>query len=303
MRVLVTGAAGFLGSRLVERLLREGTDVVAVGRGAAPDTVARRAGLRWIVRDLAQASLDADDLRDVGVVVHLAGATLGAGRDEWRFLTANEATTVRLLQACRHLGPRVIYASSQVVYGDVNHLSVTEEFPLDVTGSAYACSKVNGEAWIRRFQRETSSVSLALRLTGFVEGGGAIDYMIDRALRDEPIELFSEGRVRRDYLPVDRGIDAMVAAIRCELAPGFTAINVGSGQSIASRELAELIAAALDSSSEIVLTSKPAPQGDFVFDIRRAERTLSFQPGDLRASVREYALQRGAMFRGGTNRA
>lgn len=303
MQVLVTGAAGFLGSRLVERLAAAGHDVTAIGRCPAPGQFISTRNVAWIERDFAETGLDAAEISHIDTVVHLAGATLGAGQDEWRFLVANEATTVRLLQACAGHAKKVIFASSQVVYGDANHTAVTEEFPLDGRGSAYACSKINSENWLRWFQRRYGGLYMALRFSGFVEGGGAIDYIIDRALRNRPVELFSHGAVHRDYLSAPKGVDAFLAALHYEEAPGFVTFNIGSGQAVSSFELAKVICAEVGSSSEIVLSPLPAPQGNFVFDLKKATQCLEFDPGDLLEAVRDYALRKKAAYERGTRDA
>lgn len=300
MRVLVTGAAGFLGSRLVERLATMGHDITAIGRGPIPDQFISSKSVVWIKRDIAHDGLDPDEIAGIDTVFHLAGATLGAGHDEWHFLMANEATTVRLLQACAKHVKKFIFASSQVVYGDVNHTAVTEDFPLQGVGSAYACSKLNSENWLRCFQKKHGGLYMALRFSGFVEGGGAIDYIIDQALRNKPVELFSRGTVHRDYLPVEEGVEAFLAALRYEGVAGFETFNIGSGQAITSFELAKLICTEMGSSSEIILSPLPAPQSNFVFDIRKASQCLEFNPEDLLKAVRDYLHRKKATFeRGG----
>lgn len=296
MKVLVTGAAGFLGSRLVRRLVADGYKVMAIGRCTVPDQFVTSKNVEWIERDIARDGFDHEEIADIDTVFHLAGATLGAGCDEWRFLMANEATTVRLLQACAKHAKKFIFASSQVVYGDVNHTAVTEEFPLLCVGSAYACSKLNSENWLRWFQKRYGGMYMSLRFCGFIEGGGAIDHIIDRALRNEPIELFSHGKVYRDYLPVEKGVEAFLAAFHYRGAAGFEAFNIGAGQAITSYELAKLICTEANSLSEIILSFHPAPQRDFVFDIRKAVQCLGFNPGDLPTAVRSYLYQKKTVF-------
>lgn len=300
MKVLITGAAGFLGSRLVERLVADGCRVMAIGRCPAPDQFVTNKNVEWVDRDIAQDGLDSEEIADIDTVFHLAGVTLGAGQDEWRFLMANEATAVRLLQACAKQTKKIIFASSQVVYGDANHTAITEAFPLHGVGSAYACSKLNSENWLRWFHKKHGGEYVSLRLCGFIEGGGAIDYMIDRALRNEPIELFSYGKIHRDYLPVEKGVEAFMAAFHYRGEAGFDTFNIGSGQPMASHELAKLICTEANSSSEIVLSSRPAPQGDFVFDIRKAVQHLGFNPGELPTAILSYLHQKKSAFeRGG----
>lgn len=303
MRVLVTGAAGFLGSRLVERLTQNDYEVMAIGRCSTPARFLSNKNVVWVERDIALEGLAPNEVAGIDTVFHLAGATLGAGQDEWRFLMANEATTVRLLQACAKHVKKFIFASSQVVYGNANHIAISEDFPLQGIGSAYACSKLNCENWLRWFQNKYGGQYLTLRLSGFVEGGGAIDYIIDQVLRNEPVELFAHGTVRRDYLPVEKGVEAFLAALHYGGPEGFEIFNIGSGQAITAFELAKLICAEIDSSSEIVLSSLPAPQGNFVFDIRKATQCLGFKPEDLPEAVRGYLRLKKAAFERGVRDA
>jgi len=294
MAILVSGASGFLGRMLVERLVADHQDIVALARRRVPAAFVSNPQIRWIVGDIAQDSLDLVGLPKIEVVVHLAGATLGAGKDESAFLHANEQTTVQLVQALADHTNRFIFASSQVVYGDACHLAVTEDFPTQPDGSAYACSKLNSENWLRWFQKSHGGHYIAMRFCGFINGGGLVDYLIDQALAGEQIELFSEGRVHRDYLPVDEAIDAILAALNYKACPGFLPINIGSGQAVSAHELAKIICAELQSSSQIKLRTKPSPQDDFVFCIDRAKELLNFQPSKLNVAIRQYAKSRQA---------
>lgn len=292
MAVLVSGATGFLGSRLVDRLVADERDVIAIARDSVPLTYAENPRIKWIVRDIAQDGLNLDGLPEIEATVHLAGATLGAGNDENLFLLANEQTTVRMLQALAHRTNRFIFASSQVVYGNANHLAVTEDFQTQPDGSAYACSKLNSENWLRWFQKRYGGQYIVMRFCGFIDGGGIVDYLIDQALAGRNIELFSEGKVRRDYLPVNEAIDAIMTALNCPAAPGFLPVNIGSGQLVSAQQLAMVICEELQSPSQIKLLTKPSPQDDFVFSIDRAKQLLNFYPGDLVDAVRQYAKYR-----------
>lgn len=292
MAVLVSGASGFLGSRLIGRLTADGQDVIAVVRRPAQMALESNSRIHWIVRDIAQDGLDLGGQPDIEAVVHLAGATLGAGKDEDMFLRTNEQTTVRLLQALAGRVGRFVFASSQVVYGDACNLGVTEDFPTYPDGSAYACSKLNSENWLRWFQKRHGGEYLALRFCGFIDGGGIVDYLIDQALAGEPIELYSRGMVRRDYLPSTEGVDALAAALKLRGVPGFWPVNIGSGQAVSAHDLAILVCEELQSSSRIELHTTSSPQGDFVYSIDRARQLFDFRPGSLTEAVRSYARAR-----------
>lgn len=288
MSILVTGAAGFIGVRLVQQLDALGYHVIVFDRNTRPTYVELSENVTWIVKDIALEGIQSGDINGVDTVIHLAGSTLGAGEDEYNFLMANEATTIRLLQACAKQVDKLIFASSQVVYGDINHTAVSEDFELKSTGSAYACSKVNSESWLQWFHKKHGGTYLAFRFSGFIEGGGIIDYIIDRALRNEPIELYSKGVIHRDYLSISQGVDVLLAALNFTGSKKYTPINIGSGYIISASELAELICNEADSLSEIVLSNKSAPQGDFVFDISRAKELFDFTPEYLPKAVKKY---------------
>ena len=151
MTVLVTGAAGFLGVRLVEKLVALGHNVMAVGRCPIPQQLKSIKNLVWIEKDIALGRIEPDQIANVDTVFHLAAVT--SGIDEWKYLLSNEATTVRLLQACAKSTKKFIFASSQMVYGDANHTAVSEKFPLHGLSLAYGCSKINSENWLRFFQK------------------------------------------------------------------------------------------------------------------------------------------------------
>jgi UDP-glucose 4-epimerase len=292
--VLVTGAAGFLGGHLVRKLVTLGHSVMAMGRCPIPGQFESMENLEWIDRDIAVDGIKPDEIARVDAVFHLAAAK--SGTDEWRYLMANEATTVRLLQACAKTAKKIIFASSQMVYGDVNHTAVSEDFSLQNSDLAYACSKLNSENWLRFFQKEFGGLYVTLRLTGFIEGGGIVDYIIDRALRNESVELFSNGEVCRDYLSVEKGVEAFISALHYEKNEGFELFNIGSGQVVKSHDLARSIVAELNSSSKLILTPCPVLKRNFVFDIKKAVKCLNFNPGDLQESVRRYASQKKAVF-------
>ena len=178
MAILVSGASGFLGRKLVKRLANMDKEVIALDLQISEDELCKNPNIRWIICDLANETIDLTTLPNINGVVHLAGATLGAGKDESLFLHANELTTVRLLQALTGICNKFVFASSQVVYGDVCHQAVTEDFPVSSYGSAYACSKLNSENWIRWFQLRHGGSYLILRFCGFLDGGGLVDSRI-----------------------------------------------------------------------------------------------------------------------------
>jgi nucleoside-diphosphate-sugar epimerase len=277
---------------LISRLVKDKQDVVAITRNSQDNLIHSNPDVKWIYNDYTVETTFTDSIENVTSIVHLAGETLGAGDDPMKFLQANEQTTVRLVQALGNQVTHFVYASTQGVYGDAKNLAVTEDFPLIPTGSAYACSKLNSENWLRWCQERNGGRYLSLRFCGFIEGGGLVDYIIGQALCNEQIDLYSNGVVSRDYLPISSGIDVIVAALQYHGNNGFLPINIGSGQVISALKIANIICSELKSSSKIKLIDKAAPQGDFVFSIERAKDLLNFVPADLEKAIREYSIMR-----------
>jgi UDP-glucose 4-epimerase len=292
MPILVTGALGFLGSRLVEKLATTGQDVIALVRHAPPDAIYSKPNIQWVELDVALDNFELSWLPYVDAVVHLAGTKESNDKSVIPFLVGNEQSTVRLLQAVSDRTDLFIFASSQMIYGNTTHLAVTEDFPLRPYDSPYACSKINSENWMRLFQARNGGRHLALRFCGFIDGGGFVDYLIDQALSEKKIQLNAHGKVRRDYLSSTDGIEALIAAINFSGPAGFIPINVGSGQAFSTLEIAELVCDELHSQSLIELNETPPPKEDFVFCIDRARELLNFQPRKLNEAVRQYAKHR-----------
>ena len=293
--VLISGATGFLGKKLLVELSSTNYRIVALYRFEVPNLLRSVPNIEWIMADLADSAVDLDVPYKIDTVVHLAGATLGGGKNESTFFRSNEIATFNLLNQLSGKCSNFIYASSQVVYGDVRSLDVKEDCPLDVTESAYACSKVNCENWLRWFQKKTGGTYLSLRFCGFIDGGGLIDYILDMARKSKDIELFSNGRIVRDYLSSDDATKVFCSAINLidSLANEFIPINVGSGQLLSSIEIAKIICSATNSDSEIVKLERQGPQSDFVLNNNKACNLLNFVPSNLVKEITKYTNSKG----------
>lgn len=296
MRIVVTGASGLLGLHLLPSLVASGHDVIAIARRPLPSNAIRAPGIDWHFRDLAARPLDPGLLDGVCAIVNLVGTGYGrgtrpdAGKDLAALVAANELATIGAIASATG-DMRIVYASSQVVYGSPNSYTVDESFPL-APATPYAVSKRNGEDWVRIVQQQLGNVCISLRLTGFIEGGGLVDYLVDRAVAGEPIELFESGRICRDYLTLEDGVQAIRKALSAEVRPGFHAINVGSGAVVTSAELARRVISATRSASEVRLMDRAALQGNFVYDIGLARQLLGFSPVEIGLAVEDYARRR-----------
>lgn len=308
-RVLVTGAAGFIGSHLVERLLAEGREVVGVDAFTGNYSLRRKErniagamredGFRLVEGDLLTVDLGAL-LRGIDGVVHLAGEP--GVRRSWgsnfsKYLDRNVLATQRLLEAAEKGGvPKFVYASSSSVYGSDRGGPVPEEGSR-TPASPYALSKLAAEEVVGLYERERGVSTTVLRY--FTVYGPrqrpemALSRFIFAALRGRPVEIYGDGEQRRDMTYVSDTVDATVAA----LAEGVGGVyNVGGGTRATVNELLDAVRDVTGRDVEAVYG--PPAAGDVAStwaDSARAARDLGYRPSmGLREGIKaqvEWALE------------
>jgi UDP-glucose 4-epimerase len=293
VRTLVTGAAGFIGSTLVDRLLADGHTVIGVddlssGRSENLGPAERSADFEFAKADIVDADLIgllADAKPEV--VFHLA-AQISVTRsvDDPQFdSTVNVVGTVRLAEAARRAGVRkVVHTSSGgSIYGTPPSYPTSEAVPIDPT-SPYAASKVAGEVYLNTFRNlyglECSHVAPA-NVYGPRQDphgeAGVVAIFSQALLSGRPTKIFGDGTDTRDYVFVDDVVDAFVRA--SGEAGGGQRFNVGTGVETSVRQLHTAIASAVGTPDEPEF--HPPRLGDLkrsCLDISRAESVLGWRP-------------------------
>lgn len=310
-RALVTGAAGFIGSNLVGRLL-EDTDWQVVGVDALTDyydpatkraNVAGLAPSRFdlVVGDLA--SMDVEHLIEgVDVVFHLAGQP--GVRGSWggqfgTYLQNNVLVTQRLLEAAVGSSLRAfVFSSSSSVYGDALTYP-TRETDLTAPKSPYGVTKLAAEHLCSLYAANHGVPTRSLRF--FTVYGPrqrpdmAFHRFINAALRDEPVEVYGDGRQVREFTYVDDIAGAMLLAAGEGVASGAV-INLSGGSSVSVLEVISELERILE--RRIDVRHLPAALGD-VFrtggSTERARDQLGWVPqvGLVEGLAREVAWARG----------
>ena len=253
MRAVITGAAGFIGSHLSERLVSDGVEVVGID--AFTDYYARSAkianlrlldtmpGFRLIEADLRTDDIDAH-LEGADLIVHLA-AQPGV-RDSWGrgfevYVGHNVLATQRLLEAAVRTGiDRVVYASSSSIYGAAESLPTSEGVsPLPI--SPYGVTKLAGESLLGAY-RPLGISSASLRF--FTVYGPrqrpdmAIRRFISAAMTGDPVPLFGTGGQGRDFTFVGDIVDGIARTIASGAEGPF---NLGGANTIVLNDLLDLI--------------------------------------------------------------
>ncbi|MGY2030815.1 NAD-dependent epimerase/dehydratase family protein [Nocardia gipuzkoensis] len=240
MRVLVTGANGYLGRAVVDLLGRAGHEPIAMVRGS---TSSIPAPVR--VADLLDEGGVRDALAGVAAVCHLAGLTRAreSTDDPLRYFRVNTGGTVALLDAMVAAGvARIVFASTASIYGSPERRPMTERLP-DAPPHPYAASKLAAE-WAIRAQARTGRLSATvLRLTN-VAGGADPDptRLIPRtfaaATNGSALEVNGDGSAVRDYLHVLDAAAAFVACVEHTSPPGeFGQYIIGSGRGSSIRDV------------------------------------------------------------------
>ncbi len=251
-RILVTGAAGFIGSHLAECLLHDGwqvrgvdalTDTYDAGRKQRNLAPLLAHDLFSFVRaDLATEDLDAL-LDGVDVVAHLAaepGVPASWGSDFARYVERNGIGMQRLLEAATGAGVRrFVYASSSSVYGDGVTTAVSEDAPLHPS-SPYGATKLLGELLVGAYAEQRGLPGVSLRYFSVYGPRQRPDMaghrFIEALLDGRPVTLYGDGGAVRDFTYVLDVVDATTRALTADLAPG-TVVNVAGGSPVSIAEL------------------------------------------------------------------
>jgi UDP-glucuronate 4-epimerase len=310
MRVLVTGAAGFIGSHLSERLIARGDEVVGLDNFDAfyPRAIKERnlAALVGAPRfSLVEGDVRApDDLVRAfaarpDVVVHLA-ALAGVRpslADPVRYADVNVLGTVRLTEAARARGVRrLVFASSSSVYGLDSEPPFKESDPCLKPLSPYASTKRAGELGLFAAHHLYDLDVTCLRFFTVYGPRQRPDLAIHKFARlilaGKPIELYGDGSTSRDYTWIDDIIDGVVASLdetgetgEQGRAPAFRIYNLGGSRTTTLLELVELLSDALG--KKPVIEWRPEQPGDMkrtLADLSFVGRALGYAP---RVSIEE----------------
>jgi len=300
MCVLITGAAGFIGSHLVERLLARGERVIGIDNFDpfySPEekwqnlaAALRHPAFRLIEADCAELDELERALGDshVDVVVHLA-AKAGVRpsiQDPLGYVRANLLGTQAMLELARRRGVgRFVFASSSSVYGNNEKVPFSEDDPVEHPISPYAATKRAGELLCHTYHHLFGLSIVCLRFFTVYGPRQRPDLAIHKFTRliseGRPIPVFGDGSTRRDYTYVDDILQGIEGALRVTegVAPRFEIVNLGESETTTLARLIELISGAVG--REPVIDRQPLQPGDVertYADIDRAKALLGYAP-------------------------
>ena len=291
MRVLVTGGAGFIGSALSERLLRDGGEVsvidnLSTGSLKNIESFKDNTKFDFVEGDICNAELMESLVEHSDVVFHLAAA-VGVNliaQEPVHTIETNIGGTEVVLDAANKFGRKILIASSSEVYGKSETVPFSEDDDI-VLGStsmprwSYACSKAIDEfLGLAFYQQYGLGVVIARffntigpRQTG--RYGMVVPRFVRSALADEPVLIYGTGQQSRCFCYVDDVVEAVIGLMNCEEAMGKV-YNVGSSEEITIEGLADEIIEMTGSQSKKKFISYEEAYGRPIEDMMRRVPSL-----------------------------
>jgi UDP-glucose 4-epimerase len=262
-KAVVTGGAGFIGSHLTERLLREGHEVTVVdnlssGRIENIEPFSDNPLLTFVKEDLKKPVRIGSVVKESDAIFHFAAnPEVRTGETEPRtHFEENVLATFNLLEAIRKAGaPKIIiFASTSTVYGEASRIPTPENYGPLIPISTYGASKLASEALIMGYAYTFNHMALILRLANIIGPRSTHGVIVDfiRKIRADPsrLEILGDGTQEKSYLHVKDCVDA-VLRLTTKLSEDNKAVdvfNIGSKDAVSVREIAEVVAQTLGKS-------------------------------------------------------
>lgn len=290
-KVLVTGGAGFIGSHLVDRLLKEDIEVVVLDnpQGGRLENIHQHLSnknLCFVRGDIRDSRLVRNLVRDVDAIIHQAARVSVPESIENPVLTddVNVNGTLNLLQASVESDvKRFVYASSCAVYGDAEAMPINEDC-LPKPTSPYGASKLAAENYVQVFHKVFRLKTVCLRYFNVYGSrqinsyySGVITQFVNRLAKNLPLVIFGDGEQSRDFVHVQDVVEANMLTLRVKGVEGET-FNIATGIATTINQLASTLLEITNKSCLKIVHSKPR-KGDIkhsVGDISKAQKKLHY---------------------------
>jgi len=295
-RVLVTGGAGFIGSHIVDELMKEGLNVTVIDNldTGRLDNLAHhqnKKNFHFVRGDIRDFDLIKETMKDIDAVFHEA-ALASVTRSVKNPIVTNDINvggTLNLLKASSDLDvKRFVFASSAAIYGDAKSPLKKENAVLKPT-SPYGVSKLAAENYVRVFHTVYGLETVCLRCFNVygprqnvdIHGayGGAISIFINRILKGLPPTIYGDGKQTRDFVYIKDVVNANMLALKNKSAVGEN-FNIASGKKISVDQVAEALKDILNKKDLKTVYTDPRPTDirHGYADITKAKKILEYNP-------------------------
>ena len=297
-KILITGGLGFIGSNLARRLVKHENTITVVD-SLIPEYGGNLKNLHGTQNKITVSLSDVRDIAAINNLIkghdylfNLAGQTshLDSMHDPITDLDINAKAQLSILEACRKYNPdiRIVFASTRQIYGKPNYLPVDEKHPLhpvDVNG----INKIAGEQYHILYQEVYGIASSVLRLTNTYGPRMRIKdarqtflgIWIRNLLEGKPIQVFGDGKQRRDYNYVEDVLDALLSAATEVNAIGKV-YNLGASGPLSLEETAKIMCQEIEGSDYQMIPfpedKKAIDVGDFICDYSAFRDQVGWEP-------------------------
>jgi len=282
MNTLVTGGAGFIGSNLVERLIKDGHRVTIIDNLSTGKRENLHKDAEFFELDIAELDAIKPVFEKKDVVFHIAALPrlTRSIEDPASTFKSNVTGTLNVLLAARDEGAkRVVYSASSSAYGFQDRLPLSEDMPAKPL-NPYGLSKYIGEELCAQFTNFYGLGTISLRYFNVygprmdVEGDYAT--VIGKFLRlkseGKPLAIIGDGKQTRDFTNVRDVAEANILASQIE-GGGGEVINIGAGSNHSVQEIADIIGG-----EHAYVSERPGEVRDTLADISKAKKLLGWQP-------------------------
>lgn len=283
-QALVTGGAGFIGTHLVDALVAD-NEVRVLDDLSSGDRAFVSEDAEFFHGDIRDEEAVREAMADIDLVYHQAASVSVSHSVEQprQSHETNVGGTLTILEEARRQDARVVFASSAAIYGEPESRPVTEAHPTEPQ-SPYGLEKLTGDRYVRLYNELYGLETVPLRYFNVYgprqTGGdytGVITIFLEQVQSGEPLTVHGDGTQTRDFVYVD---DIVQANLRAGVTDAVgEPFNIGTGESVSIRELAETVQSMAGRSVEIV--HEDAREGDISeseADIDRARELLGYQP-------------------------
>lgn len=292
--ILLTGAAGFIGSWIAEALIERGDKVIAVDNfNAYYDVDLKRARVAKFKDKITLYEEDISDYKameeifkkhKIDKVCHIA-AQAGVRyslTDPFSYERSNTLGTLNLLELCRHNGIKTfLYASSSSVYGNNEKIPFSEQDRVDKPISLYAATKRSNELMAYTYHHLFGLQCTGLRFFTVYGPWGRPDLalfkFVKAMLEDKPIDVYNYGKMKRDFTYVTDVVSAVLVAL--DKSYPFEIFNIGNSKPVELLYFIECIEKALGKKSKMnMLPLQPGDVPITYADIKKAKKMLGYNP-------------------------
>tara|TARA_B100001057_G_scaffold453779_1_gene498887 strand:+ start:15013 stop:16029 length:1017 start_codon:yes stop_codon:yes gene_type:complete len=296
IKSLVTGGAGFIGSNLVDKLVKKGHHVTVIDNlstGRISNlSHHNKKNVKFLKKDISNSKKLEKILKGHSYIFHLAGLAdiVPSIENPEKYFEANVAGTLNVLKACKNLKiKKFIYAASASCYGIPKRYPTKETAKIDVQ-YPYALTKFLGEEIVMHWARVYNMPNLSLRffnvygLRSRTTGayGAVFGVFLAQKISNQPLTIVGNGKQTRDFIHVSDLVDAIYKAAIMKGLKGKI-FNLGSGQEVSVNEIAKIVGG-----PKINVPKRPGEPDRSKADIKKIKKALNWEPKvSIKAGVTE----------------